>query len=223
MSKAPATPKPSGYNGPGKDAYLERLGKHIQIRFQIMRWMSKAAHNLSQWEAGGGDKRDILDGYLLTKLSAEERAAEALRINRVWDWHGIAKEEKEGQWSFSEALDTPKEQIGAGGHPLGSLPSTELAKHDGYLAGKAGSLNLSDNLWPDDTIESGAWAEGFGMGMEDRPTPKPAKPKKSDGEPPNGAEPEAASRKKRGQRLLSAPESRPDEPLPEPPPPPLDR
>jgi hypothetical protein len=205
----PSTPKP-GYNGPGKDAYLDRLGKHIHIRFNIMRWMSKAAHNLAAWESSGGDKRDILDGYLLTKLTGEERAAEAMRINRVWAWHGVAKEEKQGQWSFVEALEPAKEQIGAGGHPLGSLPSVELAKHDGYQSGKQGHLNLSDNHWPSDTLEAGAWAEGFGMGMEDRPAPKPAKAKNGE------ADDEPKAPRKRGQRALPAPDA---ETLPEPPPP----
>ena len=173
-----------GSNGPTQAEYFRHLGVEIDYVFQRMRLVSKSGHNQRAWEARGGDREQIQLGRKLAKLTPDERRAKVASTNQVHNWEGLVKEEAEGQFSFAAALQPGTK---AGGedraYPLGSAPSLGLAKIDGYQSGKRGALNLADNPWPDDAQECGVWAEAFGMGMEDRPPPKPSKTKADAADP----------------------------------------
>ena len=200
---------PDGYNGPGKKERDKALGEYMECRFQQMRWASKTGNVLRRWEARGGEKDDIRYSYGLAMADPEQRAAEARRLHRVLQWDDLIKAGDDGQWSFARVLEKPRRKIGAGGHPLGSFPSTAMATIEGYKAGKDGSTSLADCPYPPDSSEAARWAEGFGQGMEDRPPPKP---EKQSGRKKGAANGGADAAPRRGRRLaLPAPDAIPSE------------
>lgn len=181
-----------GYNGPGQESFESALGRHIDIRFNIMRWTSRAAHNLAAWEREGGVKDDILEGYDLARLDPEQRVSKVAQRNRVASWMGVASVDGKGQWSFAETFDKTDDPKGAGGHRLGSMPSLGIAKTDGYRSGKGGILKPEDNPFAAHTKESEGWLIGYDLGVEDRPTKKAKANGHDTAEPP--------PKKKRGRK-----------------------
>lgn len=222
----------SDSNGPNKTVFLDALGEYTEVRFQQMRWASKAAACLAKFERKGGDRADVQDGFALGKMTMEDRVADVKRRNRVAGFMGVTTWEETGQGTFTATFDMPAaEEQGAGGAPLGSRLSVARAAIDSYNTAKAGG-SLADNPWGADTEEFGVWAENFGDGLADRPPPKERKTRDEDGEDvPEGDAPakkrgrrkasseviaeriqeldeaEAATKQRRGQRALPAPES----------------
>jgi ribosome modulation factor len=202
-------------NGPAKARFIDRLGEYTEIRFQQMRWASKAAKCLDAHEREGGDRDDIRDGFTLGKLSPDERKAEIRRQMRVASYMGVTTWQETGQASFIATFDQPPEELdtlGAGGAPIGSRLSLARAHVDGYNTGKAGG-EVSVCPFPAESEEATSWETGWQDGREDRPEPKPSKQahaaSNGDGEP-----------KRRGRRPKQKDEAPPpNEATPEPPPP----
>jgi hypothetical protein len=182
MAKQPETPT----NGPERRKFLDRLGEYTEIRFQQMRWASKAAKCLAAHEAEGGKREGIQRGFMLGKLSPEERAALVRDEMEVNSFMGVTTWQEDGQGAFTATFDAPAEvdTLGAGGAPIGSRLSLARAAMDGWNTAKAGG-SLSDCKFAAESDEAKVWATNFGDGMVDRPAPKVRKPRetKADAEP----------------------------------------
>lgn len=166
---------PDGYNGPGKEEFLDACAQYEEHRFDVMRATSLAGKVLNAWEKRGGNKADIRDAFILRKLTPEEQQAELRRQARVAGWLGIISEEVSGQKSFLKAFDAPANTT-VGGVPLGSRLSLARAKTAGFREGKAKKgPSLQEGIeqwgWEADSAEAEAYAEGWGQGFELRPVP----------------------------------------------------
>ena len=164
--------KPS--NGPERRQFLDRLGEYTEIRFQQMRWASKAGALLARFEAEGGNRDDIRDGFDLGKLNPEERQAEVRRQMKVAGYMGVTSWSEDGQGSFTATFDAPTDELdtlGAGGAPIGSRLSLARSHADGYNSGKLGA-ELSACPFAAESEEAKAWEVGFHDGIEDRKPPK---------------------------------------------------
>lgn len=228
MSERATRPIDPASNGPTQADYDDALGEFTEIRTAMQRLASKASKVMNRYEAKGGDPDDIRFGHKLGKLSKSEAAAKLAGMVRIGVWSGIQiAYEADGQASFSTTFDAPAAGT-AGMTVLGSRVSMARAYSDGWNTGKAGGA-LADNNYSafPGSEEFGKWADGFGDGMEDRPDPIAKEAKKNR---KNGAKAEAESPsvevapeekpapRKRGQRLLAAPDVASEE-MPEPPPP----
>ena len=200
-----------GYNGPGKDEYLDKLAEYEEIRFNIMRLTSRAGKLLQGWEKSGGKKRDIQFGYDLRQLSPEEQRAEMLDRARVASYLGVISVDTNGQGSFELLFDAPPsdDPVGIGGAPLGSRLSLVRAMSAGFNDGKAkNGPGLSEGIkmygWPDDSDEAMSYSTGWGDGFKERPAPKPPKADKKAGKSLN----EEIAEELAAQEAVEAPKKR---------------
>ena len=188
MSKA----KDDGYNGPGKERFLDVLADYEEERFFIMRHTSRAGKILRSWEQIGGEKDDIKDGYALRQMDKDDQVRELRRQVRVASWVGVIDEDRAGQASFLRVFDAKpakEQELGIGGAPIGSRLSIVRARAAGFGDGKLrGGPTLGEGqelyTWSFDSEEAMAYAEGFGDGLLLRPPPKVKKGEEVEDEQP---------------------------------------
>lgn len=198
----------SDSNGPNKAQFEDTLAEYTEIRFQQMRWASKASACLNRFEARGGDRDQVRYGFEQGKRSPEERVAVARARNQVDGWIGVVDWKEDGQGTFAAAFDAKApvpEGTGAGGAELGSRLSIARAGIDGFNTGRAGG-SLADNPWVEilgASQEAAVWAENFGDGLAERPEPKPRKKKEAAEPEGEDGETEEAAPRKRGRRKSS--------------------